>query len=62
MAVVYYATFQCGHYNIFKKIKKMFFASENIKKTPSKVAHYWLNFFSVLPIGLKPAQITFYVP
>ena len=30
-----YATFQCGHYNIFKKY--IYFAHENIKKCPQKL-------------------------
>jgi hypothetical protein len=43
--------------NFFKN-----FASENMKKPPSKVAHNWPNFFSVLLTGPKPAQISFSVP
>ena len=39
---------------IFKKK----IANENIEKLPSKVAHNRPNFFSVLPTGLKPAQIS----
>ena len=35
----FYATFQCGRNNIFKKIKNKNFALENIKKRASKVAH-----------------------
>ena len=38
-------------------------ANENMKKTPSKVAHNWPPiFFSVLPTGPKPAQISISVP
>ena len=38
-------------------------AAENMKKPSSKVAHNQPKlFFSVLPIGPKPAQITFSVP
>ena len=33
----FYATFQCGRYDIFKK--QFFFALENIKNPPSKIAH-----------------------
>ena len=29
---LFYATFQCGPYNIFKKISNLFFAHENLKK------------------------------
>ena len=35
----YYATFQCGRYNVFKKILNFFFDPENMKKLPQKVAH-----------------------
>ena len=42
---------------------KHFFASENMKQLSSKVAYNRAKlFFSVLPIGPKPAQITFSVP
>ena len=42
-------------------IKKI--APENMKKTPSKVAHNRPNiFFSVLPTDPKPAQISISVP
>ena len=40
-----------------EKKKKIFFAPDNMKKTPSKSAHN-RPIFSVLPIGPKPAQIT----
>jgi hypothetical protein len=40
----------------------VFFAHENMKKLHSNVAHNRPNFFSVLPTGPKPAQITFSVP
>ena len=33
------ATFQCGHYGVFKKILKIFFDPEKVKKLASKVAH-----------------------
>ena len=47
----------------FQKEFKFFFAPENMKKTPSKVAHNRpTHFFSVLPTGPKSAQITFSVP
>ena len=40
-----------------------FFAPENMKKTPSKVAHNRFPvFFSVLPTDPNPAQISFSVP
>ena len=43
---------------LFKNIK-LFFAPENMKKTLSKVAHNRPKlFFSVLPTGPKPAQIS----
>ena len=35
----FYATFQCGRYGVFKKIKKNFFDPEKVKKRASKVAH-----------------------
>ena len=35
----FYATFQCGRYNILKKKINLFFPHENIKKRVSKVAH-----------------------
>ena len=35
----FYATFQCGRYNVFKKKKLVFFAHKKLKKPPSKVAH-----------------------
>ena len=34
----YYVTFQCRLYNIFKEILNVYFAPENMKKLPSKVA------------------------
>ena len=42
---------------IWKKI-----APENMKKSPSKVAHNRPIFFSVLPTGPEPAQISIFVP
>ena len=33
----FYATFQCGHYNVFKFF--FFFDHKKLKKPPSKVAH-----------------------
>ena len=41
---IYYATFQCGRYNIFKIFFK-FFAPQNMKKTSSKGSHNWPPFF-----------------
>ena len=42
----FYAAFQFGRYNIFKKILNIFFANENMKHRPSKVTpHNWLQFF-----------------
>ena len=50
-------------FTTFSKKIQIFFAPENMKKPSSKVAHNWPKlFFSVLPIGPKPAQITFSVP
>jgi hypothetical protein len=41
---------------------EFFFVHENMKKTPSKVAHNWPNsFLSVLSIGPKPTHIAFSV-
>ena len=36
---LFYATFQCGRYDIFKKKFKFFFDPEKVKKRASKVAH-----------------------
>ena len=35
----FYATFQCGRYNVFKFLFFYFFAHKKLKKPPSKVAH-----------------------
>jgi hypothetical protein len=35
----FYATFQCGHYGVFKKFFKYFFDPEKVNKRASKVAH-----------------------
>ena len=35
----FYATFQCGRYGVFKKIKKKKFDPEKVKKQAKKVAH-----------------------
>ena len=48
----FYATFQCGRYNIFKKISKFFFVPQIIKKPASKVAHN-----PTRPRVLTPASI-----
>ena len=38
----FYATFQCGRYNVFKKFFLFFFFDhKKLKKPPSKVAHNW---------------------
>ena len=48
---------------MFLKKNQLFFAHENMKKRPSKVAHNQPQFFfSGLPTGRKPNQITFLVP
>ena len=39
MVTLFYATFQCGRYSVFKKIKKFFFDPKKVKKLASKVAH-----------------------
>jgi hypothetical protein len=39
LSPLFYATFQCQPYNIFKKYSNLFFANKNIKKRASKVAH-----------------------
>jgi len=36
---MYYATFQCGRYSVFKKIRNKFFDPEKVKKPHSKVVH-----------------------
>ena len=36
---LFYATFQCGRYNLKKMLKNFFFAHEKLKKLPKKVAH-----------------------
>jgi hypothetical protein len=33
----FFATFQCGHYDIFKKILNIFFDPEKVKKRPQKL-------------------------
>ena len=38
----YYVTFQCGHYSVFKKIKKKNFDPQKVKKRASKVAHNFI--------------------
>jgi hypothetical protein len=44
-------------------ISNLFFAQENMKKTPIKVAHNRpQTFFSLLPTGPKSAQISYSVP
>jgi hypothetical protein len=47
----FYATFQCGRYGVFKKIKKNNFDPEKVKKRASKVAHNWPRplYFTVQP-------------
>ena len=52
----FYATFQCGRYNIFKKFLTYFFAPENMKKTPSKVAHNLPRFFFSIGPAAQTAQ------
>ena len=37
---LFYATFKCGHYNVFN-----FFPHKNLKKPASKVAHIWPKYF-----------------
>ena len=36
---LFYASSQCGRYNLKKILKKFFFAHEKLKKLPKKVAH-----------------------
>jgi hypothetical protein len=44
---LFYATFQCGRYSVFKKNLTFFFDPEKVKKRASKVAHNQPNpFFS----------------
>ena len=42
---LFYATFQCRRYNIFKKKLDLFYAHEIIKERASEVAHNWPQFF-----------------
>ena len=35
----FYATFQCGRYNVFKQLLFYFFAHKKLKKSPQKVAY-----------------------
>ena len=50
---------QFSHLHFMQLFSVLFFASENMKKTLSKVAHNRPKFFlSVLPTGSKPAQIS----
>ena len=46
----YYATFQCGHYSVFKKK----IDPEKVKKRASKVAHNWPNPFFHSPARPQP--------
>ena len=47
----------------FKKKSNIFFDPENMKEPPSKVAHNRPRaFFSVLPLGPNPSQISIPVP
>ena len=52
-------TFLVQCYNI---LEIYIFAHEIMKKTPSKVAHNWPFFFSVLPTSPKSTQISYSVP
>ena len=36
---LFYATFQCGCYSVFKKVLTYFFDPEKVKKRSSKVVH-----------------------
>jgi hypothetical protein len=42
---LFYATFQCGRYAVFKKNLKTFFDPEKVKKQALKVAHNRPNLF-----------------
>ena len=55
---LFYATFQCGPYGVFKTIKKKFFDPKKVKKQASKVAHNQPNpfFFTVQPRPQPTAQ------
>jgi hypothetical protein len=44
---LFYPTFQCRRYSVFKKMLTFFFDPEKVKKQASKIAHNWPNpFFS----------------
>ena len=55
---LFYATFQCGRYDIFEKKFKFFFDPEKVKKHASKVAHYQPKpfYFTVQPRPQPTAQ------
>jgi hypothetical protein len=52
----FYATFQCGRYSVFKKIKNIIFDPKKVKKQASKVAHNQPNpFFPTVQPRPQPA-------
>ena len=48
---LFYATFQCGPYNIFNKILNLFFIHENIKNGPQKLLIIGPKLFSQVRPG-----------
>ena len=58
---LYYVTFQCRHYNIFKFFK-IFFALKKLKKPPQKVAYLWqlgIFFLSAAPTAPNSPELHF---
>ena len=55
---LFYATFQCGRYSVFKKKLKIFFDPKKVKKQASKVAHNRPRpfYFTVQPRPQPTAQ------
>ena len=60
---LFYATFHCGRYNIFKKKLNLFFAHENINNRASKVAHNRpkLFFHKYSPAAQTSPELIFHI-
>ena len=57
-----YVIFQCGRYNIFKKILNLYFAHENLKNKPQKLVIIGPNFFSSAgPAAQTSPELIFHI-